>query len=154
MMVDFKLMIVKCSVMMVKWSSMMVKWVYDHELISPSLTSISPSLTSISPSLTSILPSLAWSKPSFAHITIIEKLHRLQWAHNKKVFPCNAIFSSSFIPLSFEFPLLFLDIFLQCWRPQIVLNEKEMGNLKYVCVLPLPSSPLSLASTFPLPNSS
>ena len=76
-----------CSVMMVKWSSMMVKWVYDHELISPSLTSISPSLTSISPSLTSILPSLAWSKPSFAHITIIEKLHRLQWAHNKKSIP-------------------------------------------------------------------
>ena len=26
---------------------------------------------------TSILPSLAWSKPSFAHLTIIEKLHRL-----------------------------------------------------------------------------
>ena len=40
-------------------------------------TPISPSLTSISPSLTSILPSLAWSKPSFAHLTIIEKLHRL-----------------------------------------------------------------------------
>ena len=35
----------------VKISSMMVKWVYDHILISPSLTSISPSLTSISPSL-------------------------------------------------------------------------------------------------------
>ena len=49
---------------------MMVKWVYDHTLLSPSLTSISPSLTSI-------LPSLAWSIPSFAHFTIIEKLHRL-----------------------------------------------------------------------------
>ena len=52
-----------------KCSSMMVKWVY-HTLISPSLTSISPSLTNI-------LPSLAWSKPSFVHLTIIEKLHRL-----------------------------------------------------------------------------
>ena len=41
---------------------MMVKWVYDI-LISPSLMSISPSL--------------AWSKPSFAHFTFIEKLHRL-----------------------------------------------------------------------------
>ena len=57
---------------------------YDHILIlpslmslSPSLTSISPSLTCILPSLTSILPSLALSKPSFAHLTIIEKLHRL-----------------------------------------------------------------------------
>ena len=49
---------------------MIVKWVYDHTLISPLLTSISPSLTSI-------LPLLAWSKPSFAHLTIIEKLHRL-----------------------------------------------------------------------------
>ena len=39
---------------------------------------ISPSLTSISPSLTSILPSLAWGKPSFAYLTIIEKLHQLQ----------------------------------------------------------------------------
>ena len=57
MMVYFKLMMVKCL-------SMIVKWVYDHTLISPSLTSISPSLTSILPSL--------------AHLTIIEKLHRLQ----------------------------------------------------------------------------
>ena len=32
----------------------------------------------ISPSLTSISPSLAWCKPSFAHWTIIEKLHRLE----------------------------------------------------------------------------
>ena len=46
---------------------MMVKWVYDHSLISPSLTSI--------------LPYLAWSKPSLAHLTIIEKLHRLQLGH-------------------------------------------------------------------------
>ena len=53
------------------WSNerMMVNWVYDHILISPTLTSISPSLTSSSPSLTSILHSLAWSKPSFAHLT-------------------------------------------------------------------------------------
>ena len=41
----------------------------EHTLISPSLTRISPSLTSISPSLTSI-------SPPFAHLTIIEKLHR------------------------------------------------------------------------------
>ena len=40
MMVYFKLMLVKCSVMKVKCSSMRVKWVYDHTLISPSLTSI------------------------------------------------------------------------------------------------------------------
>ena len=53
---------------------MMVKWVYDHTLFSPPLTSISPSLTSI-------LPSLAWSKSSFAQLTIIEKLHRLQAAY-------------------------------------------------------------------------
>ena len=62
MMVYIKLMMVKCT-------SMMVKWVY-HKLISPSLSSISPSLTSV-------LPSLTWSKPSFAHLTIIDKLHRL-----------------------------------------------------------------------------
>ena len=78
MMVYFKLMIVKwslmmmnCLWMMVKCLSMMVKWVYDHILISPSFTGIWPSLTSSS-------PSLAWSVPSFAHLTIIEKLHRLQ----------------------------------------------------------------------------
>ena len=61
------------------WSNkrMMVKWMYDHIIISPSLPSISPSLTSISPSLTNILPSLARCKPSFAHLSIIEKLHRL-----------------------------------------------------------------------------
>jgi len=35
------------------------------------------SSTSISPSLMSILPSLALTKQSFAHSTIIEKLHRL-----------------------------------------------------------------------------
>ena len=69
----------RCSIsMMVKCASMMVEWVDDHKLISPSLTSNSPSLTSISPSLPSILLSLAWSKPSFAHLTIIEMLHRLQ----------------------------------------------------------------------------
>ena len=56
---------------------MMVKWVYDHILISPSLTSISPSLTSI-------LPSLACSISSFAHLTIIEKQHRL-----KCMYECN-----------------------------------------------------------------
>ena len=64
-------MMVYFMVMMVKCSLMMVKWVYDHILITPSLTSISPSLTSI-------LQSLAWSKPSFVHLTIIEKLH---WLH-------------------------------------------------------------------------
>ena len=62
MMVKSSLMIVKCSLMMVKCKSMMVKWVFDHTLIS---------------SLNSISPSLAWSKPSFTHLTIIEKLHRL-----------------------------------------------------------------------------
>ena len=46
---------------------MMVKWVYDHTLISPSLTSI--------------LQLLAWSKPSFAHLTIIEKLLQLHMPH-------------------------------------------------------------------------
>ena len=51
------MMIVKCSLMMVKCKSMMVKWVYDHTLISPSLTRISPSLISI--------------LPAFAHLTII-----------------------------------------------------------------------------------
>ena len=58
-------------------SSMMVKWVYH--------TRISPSLTSISPSLTCILPSLAWGKPSFAHLTIIEKLHRLNCCNHFKL---------------------------------------------------------------------
>ena len=43
----FKLMMVKCSLMMVKCSSMMVKWVYDHTLISPSLTIIGLKLTII-----------------------------------------------------------------------------------------------------------
>ena len=69
MMVYFKLMMVKCLSMMVKW--------YDHTLIWPSLTSIWPSLTSISPSLAS-------SKPSLAHLTIIEKLHRLICGERKK----------------------------------------------------------------------
>ena len=67
------------KLMMVKCQSMMVKWVCDHIFISPSLTSISPSLTSISPSFMSISPPLAWSKPSFAHLTIIEKLQRPLW---------------------------------------------------------------------------
>ena len=32
------------------------------------------------------LPSLlAWSKPSFAHLTIIEKLHRLKWLVTQKL---------------------------------------------------------------------
>ena len=48
---------------MVKCLLMIVKWVYNHTLISQSLTSF--------------LPSLAWSKSSVAHLTIIEKLHRL-----------------------------------------------------------------------------
>ena len=38
-----------------------------------------------SPSLTSILPSLAWSKPSFTHLTIIEKLHQLMCKFKTKV---------------------------------------------------------------------
>ena len=59
MMVYCKLMMVKCSLMMVKCWSMMVKWVYDI-LISPSF---------------------AWCKPSFAHVTIIEKLHQLQYVY-------------------------------------------------------------------------
>jgi len=29
-----------------------------------------------------ILPSLAWSKPSFAHLTIIEKLHQLNYEYS------------------------------------------------------------------------
>ena len=62
MLVKCSLMMVKCLLMMVKCSSMMVKWVYDYTLIAPSLTSI-------------LLP--AWSTPSFAHLTIIEKLHQL-----------------------------------------------------------------------------
>ena len=53
-----------------KCLSMIVKWVYDHTLISPSLTSISPSFRSI-------LLILAWNIPSFANLTIIKKLHRL-----------------------------------------------------------------------------
>ena len=55
--------------------------VNDGEMSIWSYTQLnSPSLIGILPSLTSILPSLAWSVPSFAHLTIIEKLHRLQWA--------------------------------------------------------------------------
>ena len=63
MMVKCLLMMVKCLLMMVKCSSMIVKWVYDHTLISQSLTSI--------------WLALAWSEPSYAHLTIIEKLHWL-----------------------------------------------------------------------------
>ena len=70
MMVYFKLtlvkctlIMVKCSLMIVRCSSMTVKWVYDPTLISPSLTGI--------------LLALAWSTSSFAHLTIIEKLHWL-----------------------------------------------------------------------------
>ena len=56
--------------MIVYFKLKVVKWACDHTLISPSLTIISPALTSI-------WPSLDWNKPSFAHLTIIEKLHRL-----------------------------------------------------------------------------
>ena len=59
--------------MMVKCQPMMVKRVYDHTLISPSLTSISLSLTNILPSL--------------AHLTIIEKLHRLLQFFIELLFP-------------------------------------------------------------------
>ena len=45
---------------------------------------ISPSLNSISPLLVSILPSLAWGKPSFAHLTIIEKLHQLHYVSQSR----------------------------------------------------------------------
>ena len=65
----FKLMLLICLLMMVKCSSMMVKWAYDPTLIWPSLTSIRPSLASN-------LVALVWSTPSFAHLTIIGKLHR------------------------------------------------------------------------------
>jgi len=77
MMAHLKLMMVKCSLMMVKCSSMMLKWVYDNTLISPSLTRI--------------LPSLAWSKPSFAHSTIIEKLHRLYGKESDDIGDSNNI---------------------------------------------------------------
>ena len=63
MVVPIGFMMVKCSLMMVKCSVMTLKWVYEHSIISPSLTSI--------------LPSIAWCKPSFGHLTIIDKLHRL-----------------------------------------------------------------------------
>ena len=49
MIVYFKVKMERCSLMMVKYSVMMVKWLYDHTFISP----------------------------SFAYLTIIEKLHRL-----------------------------------------------------------------------------
>jgi len=57
------------------------QWVYDHTLISSSLTSISPSLTSILPSL--------------AHLTIIEKLHRLSYIlpDRKGILTRSVIFS-------------------------------------------------------------
>ena len=61
MVVKYLLMVVKYLLMMVKCSSM-VKWVYDHTLISPSLTSI---------------PIINEHLTSLAHLTIIEKLHRL-----------------------------------------------------------------------------
>ena len=50
--------------------------VNDGEMSAWSITHFTI-ITSISPSLTSIFPSLARSKPSFAHLTIIAKLHRL-----------------------------------------------------------------------------
>ena len=49
-------------------------WSYTHFTIIDKHFTI---ITSSSPSLTSILPSLAWSRPSFAHLTIIEKLPQL-----------------------------------------------------------------------------
>ena len=53
-------------------------WSYTHFTIIDehfqSLRSILPSLEHFQ-SLRSILPSLDWSKPSFAHLTIIKKLH-------------------------------------------------------------------------------
>ena len=67
MRVYFKM--VRCSLMLVKCSLIMGRC----------------SLMSISPSLTRILPSLAWSKPPFAHLTIIEKLHRLYWLAKENI---------------------------------------------------------------------
>jgi len=57
------------------------QWVYDHALISSSLTSISPSSTS--------------TPPSLAHLTIIEKLHRLSYIlpDRKGILTRSVIFS-------------------------------------------------------------
>ena len=71
--------------MMVKWANDVLHQANDGEMLVNDgemsiITLILPSLTNVSPALTSILPSLAWSKPSFAHFTIIEKLHRLHYS--------------------------------------------------------------------------
>ena len=97
----------------------MNKWWWNECMIiylSPSLTSISPSLTSISPSLTSILPSLAWSTPSFPHLTIIEKLHRLlyllvrSWYYSWISFEFLVRSTLYFLLIGFDFALLFLTL--------------------------------------------
>ena len=62
---------VKCSLMKVKFSFMSI-WSYTHFI----------DYHFIIPSFTSILLLLAWSKPSFAHLTINEKLRRLQYQTN------------------------------------------------------------------------
>ena len=49
-------------------------WSYIH------FTIIDKHFTIINMQFTSILQSLVWSKPSFAHLTIIEKLHQLYWS--------------------------------------------------------------------------
>ena len=83
MMVKCLLTMVKCSLMMVKCSSMMVitdKYMIIHSFHHhwlPFHHHWLPFHHHWLPSLSSILPSLAWSVPSFAHLTIIEKLHRL-----------------------------------------------------------------------------
>ena len=122
--------------------SMMVKWVNDGllqandgkmlindgevivndgEMLVNDNTLISPSLNTISPTSTSILPSLAWSMPSFAHLTIIEKLQRLQY--RKVIFESfervsifrNMIDEEKTLPNFFQFSSLWKFSFLS-WQ--------------------------------------
>ena len=97
----------KMLVMMVKWSSMMVNWVYDYSLISPSLSSISPLL--------------AWSIPSFAHLTIIEKLHQLQTSIGSSQRIC-----SKGVSLPYEIPQL--DILM--WAESMFYNFFTFKSVK------------------------
>ena len=115
--------------------SMMVKWVNDGllqandgkmlvndgEIIVNEGEMLVNDNTLISPSLITNSPSLAWSMPSFAHLTIIEKLQRLQYlkvifeSFERVSIPRNMIDEEKTLPNFFQFSSLWKFSFLS-WQ--------------------------------------
>ena len=89
-------------------------------------TLISTSLTGISPSLTSILQALAWYNPSFEHLTIIEKLHRLLYIRIINLFYRNRSLSPQVPGLLFLYSRCIFSVLLK-W---VMLFKCEQMLLK------------------------